>query len=85
MRSATRASTTRARLFVSADRDSVVALHPDNPRFQQFTEEDRVVVSEPLSDLPGLWIEVPESTALIVQAGRDEQRPFSPQALAAVG
>ena len=72
-------------LFVSADRDSVVALHPDNPRFAQFSEEDRVVVSEPLSDLPGLWIEVPESTALIVQSGADEQVPFSPQALAAVG
>jgi hypothetical protein len=33
----------------------------------------------------GLWIEVPESTALIVQPGADEQVPFSPQALAAVG
>jgi predicted glutamine amidotransferase len=72
-------------LFVSADRDSVVALHPDNPRFRQFSEEDRVVVSEPLSDLPGLWIEVPESSALIIQPGADEQVPFSPQALAAVG
>ena len=72
-------------LFVSADRDSVVALHPDNPRFRQFTEEDRVVVSEPLSDLPGLWIEVPESTALIIEAGADQHVPFSPQALAAAG
>lgn len=60
-------------------------MHPDNPRFAQFSEEDRVVVSEPLSDLPGLWIEVPESTALIVRPGADEQVPFSPQALAAVG
>jgi predicted glutamine amidotransferase len=70
-------------LYVSADRDSVVALHPDNPRFAQFTEEDRLVVSEPLSDLPGLWLEVPESTALVIQPGADEQVPFNPQALAA--
>jgi predicted glutamine amidotransferase len=70
-------------LFVSADRDSVVALHPDNPRFARFTEEDRLVVSEPLSDLPGVWLEVAESTALVIQLGADEQVPFSPQPLAA--
>jgi glutamine amidotransferase len=67
-------------LYVSADANTVQALHPDNPRFQRFTEEDRVIVSEPLSDLPGLWIEVPEATALIVQRGPDEHRPFRPQA-----
>jgi glutamine amidotransferase len=67
-------------LFMSADRETVVALHPDNPRFAQFTDEDRVIVSEPLSDLPGVWIEIPESTAVIVQPGADEQVPFRPQA-----
>jgi glutamine amidotransferase len=58
----------------------VQALHPADERFQRFTDEDRVIVSEPLSDLPGLWIEVPEATALIVQRGPDEHRPFRPQA-----
>jgi len=67
-------------LYVSADASTVQALHPDNPRFQRFTDEDRVIVSEPLSDLPGLWVEVPEATALIVQRGPDEHRPFTPQA-----
>ena len=37
-------------------------------------------MSEPLSDLPGVWLEVPEATALIVQRGPDEHRPFRPQA-----
>jgi glutamine amidotransferase len=55
------------------------ALHPDNERLQRLTGEDRAVVSEPLSDLPGMWIEVPESTALVVQAGPDEQRAFTPR------
>jgi glutamine amidotransferase len=67
-------------LYVSADAGTVQALHPADERFQRFTDEDRVIVSEPLSDLPGLWIEVPEATALIVQRGPDEHRPFRPQA-----
>jgi glutamine amidotransferase len=43
------------------------------------TPEDRVVVSEPVSDLPGAWREVPESTALIIQPGPDEQKVFRPR------
>jgi predicted glutamine amidotransferase len=67
-------------LYVSADRTTVQALHPDDERFARLTDEDRVIVSEPLSDLPGVWLEVPESTALIVQRGPDERLPFRPQA-----
>jgi glutamine amidotransferase len=70
-------------LYMSAEAETVRALHPENPRFQQLTEEDRVVVSEPLSDLPGVWIAVPESTALVVQSGVDEQVPFQPRMPAA--
>jgi predicted glutamine amidotransferase len=66
-------------LFVSEDVAAVRALHPDNPRLQRMTDEDRVVVSEPVSDLPGAWREVPESTALIIQSGPDEQREFHPR------
>ena len=66
-------------LFVSEDVASVRALHPDNARLQRMTDEDRVVVSEPVSDLPGAWREVPESTALIIQRGPDEQREFHPR------
>jgi predicted glutamine amidotransferase len=66
-------------LYLSADRQTVQALHPDNPRFQRITDEDRMIVSEPLSDLPGVWIAVPESTALVVQPGADEQQPFPPR------
>ena len=42
-------------------------------------EEDRLVVSEPFSDLPGLWVEIPEATALVVQPGDDVQVPFRPR------
>ncbi len=40
-------------LYASADAHAVRQLHPENERFQQLTGEDRVIVSEPLSDLPG--------------------------------
>ena len=70
-------------LFTSADADSLRRLHPDNPRLQRVRDEDRLVVSEPFSDLPGVWNEVPESTVVIVQPGADEQRPFRPQREAA--
>ena len=72
-------------LFVSRDVESVRALHPENPRFQHMGDEDRVVVSEPVSDLPGVWLEVPESTAWIIQSGADEQLPFAPQPPASGG
>jgi glutamine amidotransferase len=65
-------------LFVSADVSALRALHPGNPRLEELTDEDRAVVSEPLSDLPGVWLEVPESTALVIGPGEDEQIPFRP-------
>jgi glutamine amidotransferase len=65
-------------LFVSAEADAVHALYPENERLTRFRDEDRIVVSEPLADLEGVWHEIPESTVLIVQPGPDEQRPFRP-------
>lgn len=67
-------------LFVSADRETIQALHPDNARLARLTDEDRIVVSEPLSDLPGVWLEVAESTVLVIQPGPDERLDFHPQA-----
>jgi len=66
-------------LFSSAEADALRLLHPENPKLQQLGHDDRMIVSEPLTDLPGLWIEVSEATALIVQDGPDEQRPFTPR------
>jgi predicted glutamine amidotransferase len=65
-------------LFVSEDVSALRELHPGNPRLQQLTDEDRAIVSEPLSDLSGVWLEVPESTALIIGPGDDERVPFQP-------
>lgn len=67
-------------LFTSADVDTVRRLYPDNPRLQRLSAEDRLIVSEPFSDLPGLWNEVPEATAVTVRhRGELEERPFRPR------
>jgi predicted glutamine amidotransferase len=72
-------------LFVSEDVSALKALHPESERLQQLGDEDRAIVSEPLGDrLPGAWIEIPPSSAMIVQPGPDEQRSFTPRVPEAV-
>jgi predicted glutamine amidotransferase len=67
-------------LFASADVAAIQRLHPDNPRLQRLGADDRLIVSEPVSDLPGIWEEIPEGTAVTVRRGGVfEQRPFVPQ------
>ena len=65
-------------LYFSTRMDSLKALHPDLAELGALSDETRVVVSEPLGDLPGAWNEVPESHVGIVQPGEDELRPFAP-------
>jgi len=67
-------------LFASANVDAIRHLYPDNPRFQQLGEDDRLIVSEPFADLPGLWQEIPPGTAVTVRRGGIlEERPFVPR------
>ena len=71
-------------LFASTRRRPRCArLHPENARVQTMRDEDRVVISEPFSELPGAWDELPEATVLVIQPGPDEQRPFRPHVGAA--
>ena len=66
-------------LFASADADAIRYLYPDNPRFQRLTRDDRLIVSEPFSDLPGVWHEIPEATSAVVRPGGVfETQPFHP-------
>jgi predicted glutamine amidotransferase len=39
----------------------------------------RVIVSEPLGDLPEVWNEVPESSFSVVREGEDQLHPFQPR------
>jgi glutamine amidotransferase len=64
------------RLFVSEDVDSIRS-YPEAERFAHFSGNARVVASEPLIDLPGVWREIPISTALIA-GDTVQERPFPP-------
>ena len=66
-------------LFYSTHVRTLRELYPDDPRLEAASEETRLIVSEPLSDLAGVWNEIPESSCGIVQAGQDELRPFRPR------
>ncbi|GAB3398630.1 class II glutamine amidotransferase [Humibacter soli] len=63
-------------LFHSVDAPTVREMYPDMKQFEVFGEKAQLVVSEPLNDLPGLFKEVPESTAVILRDGTYEHRPF---------
>src|SRR5437773_528662 len=52
----------------------------DSEVLRELSDESRLVVSEPLRDLPGAWNEVPESSYGVIQEGQDELRPFTPRA-----
>ncbi|MEU2832502.1 class II glutamine amidotransferase [Streptomyces lavendulae] len=67
-------------LFYSSQVDTLRQLHPDIAFLQEVSDETRLIVSEPLGDLPGAWNEVPESSYGVVQPGADEMLPFAPQA-----
>ena len=65
-------------LFTSCDADAIRRLHPENPRLQRLHHDDRLVVSEPLSDLPGLWREVPHRHGGQRAPRQAQERPFVP-------
>ncbi|MGW7467765.1 class II glutamine amidotransferase [Streptomyces xantholiticus] len=66
-------------LFYSTRVDALRELHPDMAFLQEVSDETRLIVSEPLGDLPGAWNEVPESSYGVVHAGADELHPFAPE------
>jgi len=65
-------------LFFSTDVRTLRALYPENEMLRGLGDESRLVVSEPLGDLPGAWNEVPEASYGVIQPGQDEMRPFAP-------
>ncbi|MFD0366678.1 class II glutamine amidotransferase [Streptomyces sp. NPDC127114] len=68
-------------LFYSNRVEALRRLHPDVAFLRELSEESRLIVSEPLGDLPGAWKEVPESSYGVVQPGLDELHRFAPAAV----
>ena len=67
-------------LFYSSEIQTLRALYPDLEVLRGLGDEARLIVSEPLADLPGAWNEVPESSVGVVRPGQDEILPFAPVA-----
>ncbi|WP_418960201.1 class II glutamine amidotransferase [Streptomyces tritici] len=67
-------------LFYSSRVDALRRLHPDLAFLREVSDETRLVVSEPLGDLPGAWNEVPENSYGVIQPGDDELHRFAPAA-----
>ncbi len=65
-------------LFYSNSADEIKALYPNSHRARDLTANMRAIVSEPLSDLQGVWLPVEESTMLIVEQGEVSKQPFKP-------
>ncbi|GAA2518907.1 class II glutamine amidotransferase [Streptomyces longisporus] len=65
-------------LYFSTRVDTLRALHPATEFLRDISDETRLVVSEPLGDLPGAWNEVPENSYGVIQPGNDVIGPFRP-------
>ena len=66
-------------LFYSTQMEHLRQLYPDIEVIARASDETRIVVSEPLRDLPGAWSEVPESTVGIVGPGPARVLPVRPR------
>jgi glutamine amidotransferase len=63
-------------LFFTKDIQTLRNLYPEREILQEVTADSRLVVSEPIGDLPGAWNEVPESSYGVVGQGDDQLQPF---------
>jgi glutamine amidotransferase len=67
-------------LFYTTDIPTLRVLYPERELFQEVSDNARLIVSEPLGDVAGVWNEVPESSWGVVGPGGEEMHPFRPTA-----
>jgi len=58
---------------------SIRALRALNPRFERYSEDAIVVVSEPMNDVAEYWEEIPEATVVVVEGCEVSTLPFKPR------
>ncbi len=67
-------------LFFTKDVPTLRHLYPEREVVQELSTDARLIVSEPIGDLPGAWNEVPEASYGIVGQGEDRMASFTPKA-----
>jgi predicted glutamine amidotransferase len=67
-------------LFFNRDVRQLRKLYPDREILQEASDDARLVVSEPIGNLPGAWVEMPESSYGVVGKGEDRLMAFTPLA-----
>jgi predicted glutamine amidotransferase len=63
-------------LFFTRNIETLRELYPDRAVVREVSEDTRLIVSEPIGNLPGAWHEVPESSYGVVGRGEDSLSPF---------
>jgi predicted glutamine amidotransferase len=63
-------------LFYTGDVPTLRKLYPDREILFEASDDARLIVSEPIGDLPGAWNEVPESSYGMVGGGENYIRSF---------
>lgn len=66
-------------LFYTRDVRTLRREYPDREILREVPDDARLVVSEPIGDLPGAWEEMPEATYAVVRPGEDQLLPFRPE------
>ena len=64
-------------LFFTTDIPTLKTLYPQEAILRELSDDARLIVSEPLGDLPGVWNEVPEASYGVIGGGDDELLPFA--------
>jgi predicted glutamine amidotransferase len=67
-------------LFYNRTVPELRKLYPGREILQEASDDACLVVSEPIGDLPGAWVEMPESSYAVVRNGEDRLCDFAPQA-----
>jgi len=65
-------------LYYTTDVPTLRRLYPDAEIVHELSSDARLVVSEPIGELPGAWREMPEASFAAIAGGRDEVHPFAP-------
>jgi predicted glutamine amidotransferase len=66
-------------LFFTRDVRQLRQQYPDREILREVSDDARLVVSEPMGDLPGAWVEMPEAHYGVVSRGGDQLLPFAPE------